>query len=752
MSARNERPDTYTLATERQPGADAGPPRAAWLRDTVAASIASVATVAVTLTLGLLSYAPLGEQWSPLGITAAFVSVTLGGVVFGLLASSAMPSGGPSSATALIFASLLAHLASDPQVTISNAHDVATVISLAASSVILMGAVQLASGLLGFGALAKFVPQPVLAGFMNGVALLIVVSQLPSLLGVSSLRPAASLLERVQPFTLALGLATAALTLTTAYRWPRLPAPLIGLAGGVGLHALVTAVQPHVPLGVVIGPLPHTLPAADLAQRLARPEVSAFAFRHAGDIVSTAIVLALVGSLESILSALAIDQQVDSRHRAGRELVALGAANMVSGFFGGLPLSLVRSRALATLRGGGRGPRAAVAGALCFALLYALGGPLLAALPKAVLAGIMLTIAVTLIDRWTHQLVSQISAGERSADAKQSLLLVAVVCVVTVWRGFATGVAVGVLASLLMFIRSMNRSLVRARFTAAVRPSRRVYPQDEERLLADARRSIAVRELEGALFFGSTDRLAEEADAVGSECRHLVLDFKRVSTIDESGAVLLQQLSRRLRRRGVSLLLASVTAENVHGLRLRAFGCFRDNPRDDWFEDADHAIEAAERSLLAKTGGPPRDVHVRLEACTLFRELDAEEVAFVREHLQQLCLQVGQLLFRQNDPADRLYVLTRGSITIVAGEGTAATRQRFVSFSPGVMLGETAMLDRGGRSASATADNDVEVYVLTQERLDSIVRARPDIGVRLYRNIAVHLSGRLRSATSLQSG
>jgi ABC-type transporter Mla MlaB component len=349
-------------------------------------------------------------------------------------------------------------------------------------------------------------------------------------------------------------------------------------------------------------------------------------------------------------------------------------------------------------------------------------------------------------------LVKQVSAGERSADVRESLVVVAVVCGVTIWQGFVIGVGVGVLASLVVFIRSMNRSLIRARFTAAARPSRRVYSDLQEQFLAEARRRIEIRELEGALFFGSADRLAVEADALDARCRYIVLDLKRVSTIDDSGAVLLQQLSTRLHRRGISLLMAGVTERNRHGLRLRAFGCFREAPRDDWFADLDYATEAAEQALLAGAGTPwEDDAGVPLETCTLFRRLDPSQVVTVRGHMVRTRLARGEQLFRQNDPADRLYVLTQGSISIVAHSGGTRVSRRFAAFSPGVMLGETAMLDRGGRSADATADKDAEIYALTQSALDTLAGSEPEIAAHLYRNIAIHLSERLRRATSLQS-
>jgi len=297
MSRADQLPATQIQQTNPvdQWRADRARGPAIWHKEILAGAVASIATLAVILTLGLLGFAPLGGQASSLGITAAFVSVVLGGVAYGLLGRSAMPVSGPSSATALIFAALAAQLVGDAHVSPTNASDFGAVISLLCATVMLMGAMQVTMGVAGLGKLAKFVPQPVLAGFMNGVAVLIVVSQLPPLLGVASLDlRAGSILERMHPLALVLGVSTVTITAAAGRRWPRLPAPLIGLAGGLSLYAMVRALFPNVALGDVIGPLPHAIPSPDAAARLLTPQTAAFAWRHAGDVLTTALVLALI--------------------------------------------------------------------------------------------------------------------------------------------------------------------------------------------------------------------------------------------------------------------------------------------------------------------------------------------------------------------------------------------------------------------------------------------------------------------------
>jgi sulfate permease, SulP family len=713
----------------------------------IAGAVSALAALAIVLTLGLLAFAPLGTAAVHIGIAAAFASVIAGGLVYALLGSAATPAGGPSSATALILAGLVAQLAHDPALDIGSGHGQLALVTVTASCVLLMGLLQILLGVSGMGRLARFVPQPVLAGFMNGVALLIGFSQLPALLGLPGTAhlTSALTLAQAQPLTMALGLATAGLVWLLTWKWRRAPAHLLALLAGSTMQALLLKAWPDVPLGPYLETLTPqwVLPTALMPLLTAEP--LALLQHHLSAVMVSAAVLALVGSLESLLAALASDQMTQTRHNSRRELISLGAANMISGACAGLPIVLSRARSNSLIGARTLGRPAVLVSTLVLGLIYALGGPLLALLPRAVLAGIMLTIAAALADRWTHQLLRQLRAGEHSFELRWSLAVVSLVCIVTVAMGFVAGVAAGVLLSMLIFINSMNRSLLRGRFSAVERPSRRIYGPAQEQLLKAARRRVTVLELEGALFFGSAERLAMETRQLGADCRFLVLDMRRVSTIDESGAFLLQEIAQRLEQRGASLLMAGVTSHNAHGRRLRAFGCFRGTPRPDWWPDADHAIEAAEHQLLLEAGLDTVQVTLDLSETSLLRGLSTAQLAHMQQLMRAQELTAGTLLFREGDPGDGVYVLTQGSISIIGGGN--GSRQRFVSYSPGAMLGELAMLDGGSRTADAIADSDSVVYTLSREKFESLAQTDPVLGERLSRNIALNLSERLRSAT-----
>jgi ABC-type transporter Mla MlaB component len=292
-------------------------------------------------------------------------------------------------------------------------------------------------------------------------------------------------------------------------------------------------------------------------------------------------------------------------------------------------------------------------------------------------------------------------------------------------------------------VASLGRTLVRAERRAVDQPSRRVYAPAQAALLAVRRDRIAIVELEGALFFGSVERLADRVDAVPPDVRTLVLDLRRVSTIDESGAVLLEQLNQRLKDRGLRLMLAGVPEGGHHAESLRRFAAFPADAQADWYPDADRAIEAGELALLAEAGAPAIDQPLPLEASSLAQSLAPPQLQRLVQVLEARTLAAGEVLFREGDPGDRLYVLTRGSVSIVGADG-----HRYVSYSPGAMFGETAMLDGRGRSAGAVADTPAVVHALSRADFDHLQSEAPELVAQVLRNVAVHLAERLRTASN----
>ena len=728
-----------------------------WPRRLLGGAIGAVVSVAIVLTLGVVALSPLGAQAAEVGVVAAFTCVVVSAALYGLLGRSLMPAGGPTSATALIVATLVARIVAAAPAGSADATLNQVVVALAAS-VALMGLLQLLMAAFHLGRLARVVPQPVLAGFMNGIALLILLSQLPALLAMT---PAQWHSQGWQAFSAAsagallLGLSTAALVWLLAWRAPRLPGALLALLAGVAVYHGVEALAPGTALGPTLGSVRATPMLPGLLNLFNGRELAlATLLQHGPAILLTAALLAIIGTLESMLNLRATDQGHGTRHDEQRELWAIGLGNLVGGCLGALPMSQVRARAAAVLQAGGRGRAAALGAVAASALMITLGAGWIAELPQAVLAGVMVTIGVSLVDRWSAPLWGRLRQGPQRRLVRNSLVIMAFVCLLTVWRGPAVGVAVGLVLSTVAFVHGMNRSLVRSRRDGVSAPSRRVYPMALALALQSARRRIQVLELEGALFFGTAERLTDEAEQLDANCRFLVLDLRRVNAIDDSATMVLSQLQARLARQGTMLLLAGVGRASAQREQLQAFlGQDEAGDGTTWFFDADYAVEYAELQLLAEhracgdVQAGALDNTIPLSQSSLLHNLTPVQQSQVASLLQTRRLVAGERLFNAGDPADGLYLLTQGSVSVHSPTG-----QRYVSFSAATMFGELAMLDGHGRSANAVADSDSVVHLLSCAALAALAETDPALCALLYRNIAIHLAGRLRVASVAWSG
>jgi sulfate permease, SulP family len=257
-----------------------------------------------------------------------------------------------------------------------------------------------------------------------------------------------------------------------------------------------------------------------------------------------------------------------------------------------------------------------------------------------------------------------------------------------------------------------------------------------------------VIELEGAIFFGTAHRFERDMERLGSGARFVILDIHRVTMIDASGAFVLERLVSRLRKRGAQLLLAGIVAGDRHARALRTFGALQAS-EGDWHADSDRALEHAERQVLADAGVRASAAELPLAGLSLLDGMDADQRATLRRYLSRVELAAGEILFRRGEPGDRLYVLAKGSVSILAdlSKGVAAAH-RLASFAPGVIFGETAMLDGGGRTAGSAADEPSVVYVLTRGDFDAIRADEPALANVVLLNVARQLSARLRFATS----
>jgi anti-anti-sigma regulatory factor len=463
-------------------------------------------------------------------------------------------------------------------------------------------------------------------------------------------------------------------------------------------------------------------------------------------LLTASIVIAVIGSFESLLSAAGIDARFMSRHSPNRVLVGQGIANVVAGLLGGMPISTSTAVQIASHRAGGRRALSALICALVLAAAMVAAPAVLALVPMAATAGIMLVVALGMFDQWSRTVWRQVRSGIRDRDALWALTTVAVVCAVTIALGYFAGVVVGVALSIALFVAAQNRSLVRSVATGETRSSRRIYRDEEARALREHGQRVRVVELEGAVFFGTAHKLERELEAVATGARYLVVDIGRVTTIDASGTHAFERLAARVHARGARFMLAGIVPGDRHARALHAHGALAGS-HETRFPDIDRALEHAERGILDGLGMRASQGEVPLASVALFEGLDAGQSARLVARLERRELAPGEILFRRGEPGDRVFVLVEGSVTMLSGFD--ATREhRIATFAPGVAFGEAAMLDGGGRTATGVADEASVVYMLTGDAMAALREEDSDLALCVLRNIARQLSARLRFANA----
>ena len=251
--------------------------------------------------------------------------------------------------------------------------------------------------------------------------------------------------------------------------------------------------------------------------------------------------------------------------------------------------------------------------------------------------------------------------------------------------------------------------------------------------------SVLVIELQGALFFGTADRLARIVDTeTASGTAALLLELRRVTEIDLTGARILGDIDTALGARGVKLALV-LSARTETAARLADIF----QARDRFFPDIDRAIEWAEDDLLRKAGTGP-SLELPLDRVPLLRDLTSDQIERLRGSLEPVAWPAGHVVFRHGDPGSTLYLVTRGRASVHLRNDDEGIR--LATFAPGAVFGELALLDRGPRSATVTVDQDLGGFGLSEASFDELCQNQPDLAIKLLSALGRELSVRIRYA------
>jgi len=701
---------------------------------------AALVSASLGFMYALVTSSPVGKQALPMAMWG-----TLVGFIVGVAAMAGFWRGPrlmttPNATGVLVLAAMLFELQTLPGMQGS----VAAAVLAVSGTCLVYGLLQVLYGHAGVGAAMKFLPFPVISGFTNTVALSLVVSMLPSALGhdyLGRLLKAPTWFTDVRPGALVVAAAGLLAGLAVRRRWPLAPAAIVALGAGTGLHhawlalAGPSALGPTLALGQSV--LPDWPSAHDLLANAAN-------LRFWGLVLKTALVMSVLNSLFSLLTAVGLMRPDDPPLDANALLRVLGWGNMASALSMGLPLAVVAPTSIVMRREPVRWrPTLAVYMLAVLAVFLGLHDAL-KLLPLAAVAAAVFTAAATMFDVWSVGTLRRLGRQRQwEARAGANLLVSVSVTTVGLLFGLASALFVGTLAAVLLLAIEMRRSVVMASSDGHQRRSRHVRGPAEAAVLDAHGTQVRIMELGHWLYFGTVDELTNALDKLGTDVRWLILDLHRVAGVDATAARAMWMASQRLANRGVRLVIAGLPAGDA---RRASFDLFSQGGAPlHLMPDLDQALEQAEDALLA--AHPLPATAGQASGLNLPGLSDSERQA-LQARMQRLPTAVGQTLFRQGEPGQALYVVLQGRVTLRVRQGPQASL-RLLTFGPGLMFGEMAMLDGRDRSTDAVVDVAGEVAVFTQADLQQLALDAPDLHAAVLRGIALHLAARLRETTRL---
>jgi SulP family sulfate permease len=440
------------------------------------------------------------------------------------------------------------------------------------------GVILIVLGVTGMGAVVRFLPRPVVVGFTNGIAILIASTQLKDFLGLRIEHVPGDFLGRMEAIAGAIGTtswiavllaaSSAAIILATRRYVPRISGTVVVLFGGTALVWLLDLSVETI--GTRFGGIPSGLP------RFAMP---VFRLDLVRNLLSPAITVAMLGAIESLMSAVVADRMIGDRHNPNVELVAQGIANVVSPLFGGLPATGALARTATNIRTGAKTPVAGIIHAATLLAVLLVGAPLARFVPMPILAGILLVVAYTM-GEWNQ--VPELLKLTRAEIGVWLLTLG-----LTVFADLTVAVEAGMILAVLLFIRNVTATTTVSRVTPDYVKAGYVHTLQDK----DIPDYVAVYRIHGPFLFGSTDKIDEIRQRIHELPEIVILRLRNMTALDASGLLAFEELANRLRETGRTLVVCGAREQPIMMMRQAEFE--RHVGRDNICDNVLTALERA---------------------------------------------------------------------------------------------------------------------------------------------------------------
>ncbi len=515
-------------------------------QDLLAGVIVGIVAIPLAIAFGISS---------GVGPTEGLITAIIGGFLISFFGGSKVQIGGPTGAFIVIIYGIIQQYG-------------LTGLTIAT---IMAGVLLMLMGIFKLGNVIKFVPYPVIIGFTAGIAVTIFTTQMNDLFGLGIEDAPADFIHKwicygehwhdVNFWALSIGLLSLGIAIATPYISKKIPGSLVAI---VLMTLLVWCLRKFMGVTSIVTisdlyELPHGIPAPHLPEIALKEGQTLLSVVQ--ELFPSAFTIAMLGAIESLLSAMVADGVIGDEHNSNTELIAQGAANLVVPFFGGIPCTGAIARTMTNINNGGQSPVAGLvhAGVLLLVLLFL--GNLVGMIPMACLAGVLIIVSYNMSGWRTFLWLAK--------NPKSDFVVMLVTFILTVVFNLTVAIEVGLIMAIALFLKRTNEATVIRSFTDELDPAKnndiRLHGQDLEKLHIPAH--TEVYEIDGPYFFGIANKFDEISRRIGKDGQKVrIIRMRKVSFIDSTGIHNLEQLYLRTKNSGVQLVLSGVNKQVFNAL------------------------------------------------------------------------------------------------------------------------------------------------------------------------------------------
>ena len=711
------------------------------LNDVLGGGAASVLTVTFGLSYTLLIFAGPLAPYLSYGVAATFISSAVLAAVIGLGSSFPFAVGAPDSSTAAMTGILASSMVERITAADPSAPLLAPVLMTLALATVVTGLVLCCFGLTRLGRAIRYVPYPVVGGFLGATGCLVLLGAFRVITGQRLQFATLGQFENILTLSELAAACAMALILYLTWHRSRTPfgLPLILIGGVIAAHIVFRLAGISVVEAQASGWIFQPPPSVTFMLPWSTDEIRHFPWYTLPELSGNLIAVVFVTASSTLFNTTGVEVAVQREANLERELNVTGIANMLSGALGGYTGCISISRTVLNFNGGGTGRLSGLTVAAISALMLAFAPTLLGYMPKFVLGGLLIYLGADQLHKWVVQ-------SRRRLSFTEYLSLLAIIVIIVQW-GFIAGIPIGVVIGCATFALSASRiDSIKYSFDGTEYRSSLDRSRDDQAVLAAHGGKIRGLNLQSYLFFGSANRLYQHVKALLArhpECRFLVFDFKLVTGIDSSAAYSFDQIKRTAQERSIKLVLVHLPSATEKALRSSGFI----SNEVSIVPELDHALEECENEIIVQHQGLEQEEASLRDWFTQILGT-AEDAAELIHRCERLEVDAGEIIVSAGDAADSMHFILDGRVGIMIPKSDGGTT-RVRSLGRYTTIGEMGLVSKTPRNATIQAEVASVLYVLSTQQFEALKSESPLLGQKLLSYFVAVMAERLTFANRL---